>query len=72
MIAFFHWFGKLHRWVYARNGAIGRRFAWVPCLVLTTTGRKSGLARDSVLVYADDGARPSPPGRSMTDDRPAR
>jgi len=23
--------------------------------VLTTTGRKSGQARDSVLVYADDG-----------------
>ena len=56
MIAFFHWFGKLHRWVYARNGAIGRRFAWIPCLVLTTTGRKSGQPRDSVLVYADDGA----------------
>jgi deazaflavin-dependent oxidoreductase (nitroreductase family) len=56
VIAFFHWFGKLHRWVYARNGAIGRRFAWIPCLVLTTTGRKSGQARDSVLVYADDDA----------------
>jgi F420H(2)-dependent quinone reductase len=52
--AFFHWFGKLHRWVYARNGAVGRRFAWIPCLVLTTTGRKSGQRRDSVLVYAED------------------
>ena len=56
MIAFFHWFGKLHRRVYALNGSVGRRFAWIPCLVLTTTGRKSGRARDSVLVYADDGA----------------
>ena len=56
MIAFFHWFGKLHRRVYAWHGALGRRFAWVPCLVLTTTGRKSGLVRDSVLAYADDGA----------------
>jgi deazaflavin-dependent oxidoreductase (nitroreductase family) len=55
VIAFFHWFGKLHRRVYALNGTLGRRFAWVPCLVLTTTGRKSGQARDSVLVYADDG-----------------
>jgi deazaflavin-dependent oxidoreductase (nitroreductase family) len=54
--AFFHWFGKLHRRVYALNGSIGRRFAWVPCLVLTTRGRKSGLPRESVLVYADDGA----------------
>jgi deazaflavin-dependent oxidoreductase (nitroreductase family) len=52
--AFFHWFGKLHRRVYALNGAFGRRFAWIPCLVLTTTGRKSGQARDAVLVYADD------------------
>ena len=54
MLAFFHWFGKLHRRVYALNGAVGRRFAWIPCLVLTTTGRKSGRQRDSVLVYADD------------------
>jgi deazaflavin-dependent oxidoreductase (nitroreductase family) len=56
MQAFFHWFGKLHRRVYALNGALGRRFAWVPCLVLTTTGRTTGKARDSVLAYADDGA----------------
>lgn len=54
MNAFFHWFGKLHRRVYAFNGAIGRRFAGIPCLVLSTTGRKSGQRRDSVLVYADD------------------
>jgi F420H(2)-dependent quinone reductase len=56
MQAFFNWFGKLHRRVYALNGALGRRFAWIPCLVLTTTGRKTGQSRDSVLVYADDGA----------------
>jgi deazaflavin-dependent oxidoreductase (nitroreductase family) len=56
VIAFFHWFGKLHRRVYAFNGRLGRRFAWIPCLVLTTTGRKTGHARDSVLVYADDGS----------------
>jgi deazaflavin-dependent oxidoreductase (nitroreductase family) len=52
--AFFHWFGKLHRRVYALDGRLGRRFAWIPCLVLSTTGRKSGERRDSVLVYADD------------------
>ena len=56
MQTFFNWFGRLHRRVYALNGALGRRFAWIPCLVLTTTGRKTGQARDSVLVYADDGA----------------
>jgi deazaflavin-dependent oxidoreductase (nitroreductase family) len=54
VLAFFHWFGTLHQRVYALNGTLGRRFAWVPCLVLTTTGRKSGQRRDSVLVYADD------------------
>jgi deazaflavin-dependent oxidoreductase (nitroreductase family) len=56
MQTFFHWFGKLHRRIYALNGALGRRLAWIPCLVLTTTGRKTGQSRDSVLVYADDGA----------------
>jgi len=55
----FHWFGKLHRRVYALNGTVGRRLAWIPCLVLTTTGRKSGQRRDSVLVYADDPASAS-------------
>ena len=70
MIAFFHWFGKLHRRVYALNGAIGRRFAWVPCLVLGTRGRKSGLLRDSVLVYADDGDRRVVVASNGGDDRP--
>ena len=59
MLAFFHWFGKLHQRVYALNGTVGRRFAWIPCLVLTTTGRKSGQRRESVLVYADDPATSS-------------
>jgi deazaflavin-dependent oxidoreductase (nitroreductase family) len=54
--AFFETFGRLHAWVYHRNGRLGRRFAWIPCLVLTTTGRKSGQRRESVLVYADDSA----------------
>ena len=54
MSTFFDWFGKLHRRVYALDGRLGRRLAWIPCLVLTTTGRKSGQPRDAVLVYADD------------------
>ena len=57
MNAFFDRFGRLHAWVYHRNGRLGRRFAWVPCLVLTTTGRKSGQPRESVLAYAEDGDR---------------
>ena len=58
MIAFFHWFGKLHRRVYALHGALGRRFAWIPCLVLTTTGRKSGAPHTTPLLYhqSDDGS----------------
>jgi F420H(2)-dependent quinone reductase len=55
MNSFFDVFGKLHAWVYRRNGRLGRRFAWVPCLVLVTTGRNSGARRESVLVYADAG-----------------
>ncbi len=51
-------FGRLHAWVYRTTGGrIGRRFAWIPCLMLTTTGRRSGAPRLSVLVYADDGPR---------------
>jgi deazaflavin-dependent oxidoreductase (nitroreductase family) len=52
---FFHGFGRLHAWVYRHWGRLGRRFAWIPCLVLTSTGRNSGQRRESVLVYADDG-----------------
>jgi deazaflavin-dependent oxidoreductase (nitroreductase family) len=70
VIAFFHWFGKLHRRVYAWNGRLGRRLAWVPCLVLTTTGRRSGEARDSVLVYADDGTRRVVVASNGGSDRP--
>jgi F420H(2)-dependent quinone reductase len=55
MNSFFDAFGKFHAWVYARNGRLGRRLAWIPTLVLGTTGRKSGTPRQSVLVYADDG-----------------
>jgi F420H(2)-dependent quinone reductase len=57
MAAFFDQFGRLHAWVYRHHGRLGRRFAWIPCLVLSSTGRNSGARRDSVLVYADDGDR---------------
>jgi deazaflavin-dependent oxidoreductase (nitroreductase family) len=55
MNAFFDRFGRLHAWVYRHWGALGRRFAWIPCLVLVSTGRNTGRRRESVLVYADDG-----------------
>jgi deazaflavin-dependent oxidoreductase (nitroreductase family) len=55
MNAFFQRFGQLHAWVYRRWGRLGHRFAWIPTLVLASTGRNSGRRRESVLVYADDG-----------------
>jgi len=36
---------------------VGRRFIRRPCLVLTTTGRRSGRVRTVVLVYVRDGDR---------------
>jgi deazaflavin-dependent oxidoreductase (nitroreductase family) len=70
VIAFFHWFGKLHQRVYELNGPLGRRFAWIPCLVLTTTGRRSGQRRSSVLVYAEDGTTCVVVASNGGDDRP--
>ena len=55
MNTLFDRFGRLHAWVYRHHGRLGRRFAWVPCLVLASTGRNTGARRESVLVYADDG-----------------
>jgi deazaflavin-dependent oxidoreductase (nitroreductase family) len=52
------WFGKLHKAVYeASGGVLGARLGWIPMLLLTTTGRKSGLERTVPLAYMeDDGA----------------
>ena len=40
--AFFHRFGQLSALVYRHWGRLGRRFAWIPCLVLVSTGRNWG------------------------------
>jgi deazaflavin-dependent oxidoreductase (nitroreductase family) len=52
-------FGQFHTWIYRLSGGrilgsvgLGRRI-----LLLTTTGRKSGTARTSPLVYMADGDR---------------
>ena len=37
------------------NGAIGKSFAGLPCLLLETTGSKSGLQRTTPLGYAKHG-----------------
>ena len=37
------------------DGRVGHRVLGVPCLLLRTTGRRSGKSRTSALVYARDG-----------------
>ena len=46
---------KAHKWVYERtDGRFGKHSGGVPALLLTTTGRKSGLARTNGLTYCRD------------------
>jgi deazaflavin-dependent oxidoreductase (nitroreductase family) len=50
-------FGGLHATVIRRSGGkFGAKFRGAPVLLLTTTGRKSGQARTSPLLYLPDGA----------------
>lgn len=45
-----------HQRIYeSTGGRIGHRMLGVPCVLLHTTGRKSGQARCNALVYAKDG-----------------
>jgi deazaflavin-dependent oxidoreductase (nitroreductase family) len=47
----------LHQAIYeATGGRIGHRAIGVPCLLLYTTGRKSGQRRTNALVYAKEGS----------------
>lgn len=39
------------------NGEVGHIWNGVPCLVLTTTGAKSGEQRQSAMIYGRDGDR---------------
>jgi deazaflavin-dependent oxidoreductase (nitroreductase family) len=46
----------VHEKVYkATDGRIGHRVLGVPCLLLRTEGRRSGVIRTNGLVYAEDG-----------------
>jgi F420H(2)-dependent quinone reductase len=49
---------RIHAFIYERtNGLIGHRILGVPCLMLRTTGRKTGHTRVNSLVYAKAGDR---------------
>lgn len=49
---------QVHALIYERSrGLVGHRMLGVPCLMLRTTGRRSGQTRTSSLVYAEDGGR---------------
>lgn len=56
MQAFQRTYVRFQEEVYVRtDGRLGHRLAVVPCLLLHTTGRKSGLRRTCVLLYVPDG-----------------
>lgn len=42
-------------WYRLSGGVLGGKLMGVPCLLLTTTGRKSGRARTTPLMYLPDG-----------------
>jgi F420H(2)-dependent quinone reductase len=47
---------KVHEKIYkATDGRVGHKMIGVPCLLLRTTGRRSGARRTNGLVYARDG-----------------
>jgi deazaflavin-dependent oxidoreductase (nitroreductase family) len=50
------WLLHVHQAVYdLTDGRMGHRMLGVPCLLLRTTGRRTGKSRTSALVYARDG-----------------
>ena len=47
---------RVHQAIYVlSDGRLGHGMLGVPCLLLRTTGRRSGRTRTSALVYARDG-----------------
>jgi F420H(2)-dependent quinone reductase len=49
---FYRWHARVYRW---SGGVVGHRSGTGPMLLLTTTGRKSGEARTTPLLYMPDG-----------------
>jgi F420H(2)-dependent quinone reductase len=54
----FHHVLQAHAFIYERtDGLAGHRLLGVPCLMLRTSGRRTGQTRTNSLVYASDGER---------------
>ena len=53
------WMSKAHTWIFKKtNGKFGNKFLrGAEVGILTTTGRKSGEARDSPLLFLQEGQR---------------
>lgn len=50
------WIYPAHRFIYEKtNGRVGHRSPQGPMMLLTTTGRKSGLERTTPLLYMPEG-----------------
>ena len=50
------WLLHVHQAIYdLSDGRVGHGILGVPCLLLRTTGRRTGRSRTSALVYARDG-----------------
>jgi deazaflavin-dependent oxidoreductase (nitroreductase family) len=55
-LANWQWFGRIHTRIYrATAGRIGRNLVGLDMLLLTTTGRKTGLPRTAPMPYFRDG-----------------
>ncbi len=52
---FWRLFGEAHKAVYlGSSGRLGSRLAWIPMLLLSTQGRRTGLVRTMPLAYLPD------------------
>jgi F420H(2)-dependent quinone reductase len=56
---FTKWMSRLNTWMYRRNNGtgLGGTFQNIPVALLTTTGRKTGEPRVSLLYFLRDGDR---------------